>query len=93
MNQSDERKDNIQRVIETALDMFMENGIAATSMNQIAKKSKPSQMSLYRYFSNKEELILRIMEIRADGVLQIFFMKGTPEMRMHQRATSALWPA
>ena len=28
MNQSDERKDNIQRVIETALDMFTENGIA-----------------------------------------------------------------
>ena len=40
MNQSDERKDNIQRVIETALDMFMENGIAATSMNH-RKKSKP----------------------------------------------------
>ena len=38
MNQSDEKKDNIQRVIETALDMFMENGIAATSMNQIARK-------------------------------------------------------
>ena len=45
MNQSDERKDNIQRVIETALDMFMENGIAATSMNQIARKVNLSQMS------------------------------------------------
>ena len=53
MNQSDERKDNIQRVIETALDMFMENGIAATSMNQIARKVNLSQMSLYRYFGNK----------------------------------------
>ena len=53
MNQSDEKKDNIQRVIETALDMFMENGIAATSMNQIAQKVNLSQMSLYRYFGNK----------------------------------------
>ena len=52
MNQSDEKKDNIQRVIETALDMFMENGIAATSMNQIAQKVNLSQMSLYRYFGN-----------------------------------------
>ncbi len=42
MNQSDEKKkDNIQRVIETALDMFMENGVAATSMSQVAKKSQP----------------------------------------------------
>ena len=60
MNQSDEKKDNIQRVIETALDMFIENGIAATSMNQIARKVNLSQMSLYRYFGNKEELILRV---------------------------------
>ena len=60
MNQSEERQDNIQRVIETALDMFMENGVAATSMSQVAKKVNLSQMSLYRYFGNKEEFILRI---------------------------------
>ena len=77
MNQSDEKKDNIQRVIETALDMFMENGIAATSMNQIARKVNLSQMSLYRYFSNKEELILRIWKYALTEFYRYFYERYT----------------
>ena len=77
MNQSDERKDNIQRVIETALDMFMENGIAATSMNQISRKVNLSQMSLYRYFSNKEELILRIWKYALTEFYRYFYERYT----------------
>ena len=77
MNQSDERKDNIQRVIETALDMFMENGIAATSMNQIARKVNLSQMSLYRYFGNKEELILRIWKYALTEFYRYFYERYT----------------
>ena len=77
MNQSDEKKDNIQRVIETALDMFMENGIAATSMNQIAQKVNLSQMSLYRYFGNKEELILRIWKYALTEFYRYFYERYT----------------
>ena len=77
MNQSDEKKDNIQRVIETALDMFMENGIAATSMNQIARKVNLSQMSLYRYFGNKEELILRIWKYALTEFYRYFYERYT----------------
>lgn len=75
MNQSEERQDNIQRVIETALDMFMENGVAATSMSQVAKKVNLSQMSLYRYFGNKEEFILRIWKYALTEFYRYFYEK------------------
>ena len=52
MNQSDERKDNIQRVIETALDMFMENGIAATSMIAASSRLRSFLLSVFILFSS-----------------------------------------
>jgi AcrR family transcriptional regulator len=77
MNQSEERQDNIQRAIEAGLDMFMENGIAATSMSQIAKKVNLSQMSLYRYFGSKEELILRIWKYALTEFYKYFYERYT----------------
>jgi len=57
VTQSEERRENIARVIDAALQLFMENGIANTSINQVAKKVDLSPMSLYRYFGTKEELV------------------------------------
>jgi len=57
VNPSEERRENISRVIDAALLLFMENGIANTSINQVAKKVDLSPMSLYRYFGTKEDLV------------------------------------
>lgn len=75
MNQSEERQDNIQKVIETALALFMENGIANTSMNQLAKAVNLSSMSLYRYFGNKEELILQVWKYALTEFYKHFYSK------------------
>lgn len=39
MNQSEERQQNIQRVIKTAQDLFVKNGVVNTSVNRIAQES------------------------------------------------------
>ena len=56
MNQSDERKDNIQRVIETALDMFMENGIAATSMSATSIRLINFLLNVFIMYPPKKEI-------------------------------------
>ena len=58
MNQSDERKDNIQRVIETALDMFMENGIAATSMSATSIRLINFLLNVFIMYPPKKEIFL-----------------------------------
>lgn len=40
-----------------ASELFMKNGITATSMDEIAKKAGYSKATLYVYFENKEEIV------------------------------------
>ena len=45
-----------ENIAAAASALFMEKGIAATSMNDIAKAAGYSKATLYVYFENKEEL-------------------------------------
>lgn len=57
MNQSEERMQNIQKVIKTAQRLFLDEGIASVSINRIAGESGLAPMSVYRYFGSKDKLI------------------------------------
>ena len=46
-----------ENIAAAASALFMEKGITATSMNDIAKAAGYSKATLYVYFENKEELI------------------------------------
>ena len=46
-----------EKIASAASVLFMENGIAATSMDDIAKAAGYSKATLYVYFKNKEELV------------------------------------
>ena len=45
-----------QRLLHTALDVFLHNGFEGTSLNAIAKISGVSRDTLYRQYGSKEEL-------------------------------------
>jgi hypothetical protein len=47
-----------KQILDAAKKLFFEQGFAATSMNQIAKKVELSKGTLYLYFKNKEELYI-----------------------------------
>jgi AcrR family transcriptional regulator len=66
--------------METALELFAENGFHATSISQIAKKAGISKGLAYNYFQSKNEILEEILEtcsneiyenldINKDGVL------------------------
>lgn len=57
MKQKDERESNITKVIKIAQELFISEGIYATSINRIAAAADLTPMSLYRYFKNKDTLV------------------------------------
>lgn len=63
-------------IAAAAQRLFMEKGISATSMDEIAKAAGYSKATLYVYFENKEEIV---------GVLVLESMK-----KLHDYLTSAL---
>jgi len=46
-----------ENIVSAASTLFMEKGIAATSMDNIAKSAGYSKATLYVYFENKEEIV------------------------------------
>ena len=63
------RDENRQRVIRVAQELFISEGVAATSINRIAKEAGLSAMSVYRYFGTKSGLVLAVWR----DALSIFY--------------------
>lgn len=60
--------ESTQRIIDAAADLFARQGIKATSTREIAKKAKISEVTLYRQFPRKEQLIQAVLEQRLRGL-------------------------
>jgi AcrR family transcriptional regulator len=63
------RKERKQHIMDTALEVFAENGYASSSISMIAKKAGVSKGLMYNYFDSKEELLKTIM---TEGIDEIF---------------------
>jgi AcrR family transcriptional regulator len=57
------------RIHDVALACFERQGIAATSMEDVAKELGVSRPTLYYYFSTKEELLLEVVARQAGAIL------------------------
>lgn len=79
-----------QLIMDTALELFAQNGYHSTSISQIATKAKISKGLTYNYFKSKKDILDEIMEqgfnemydnldINHDGILSeeeyIYFIK------------------
>ena len=53
-----------QAIIESAYDLFIEQGYAATSMRQIAKRSGMALGGIYYHFAGKEEIFSELLIAR-----------------------------
>ena len=54
--------DTRDRILETALDLFIERGYDKTSLREIAKRVGVTKAALYYHFSSKEEIIRTIVQ-------------------------------
>lgn len=70
------REQTRDRVLEAALRVFTERGIAASSVNDVAAAAGMTKGAVYSSFASKDELVLAIMEQhvmeRLSGALGLF---------------------
>jgi TetR/AcrR family transcriptional repressor of mexJK operon len=59
----------VAELLDIASQVFLANGFAGASMNEIARLSNSSKTTFYARFPTKEELFIAVMERRMDTVL------------------------
>ncbi len=58
-----------EAILNTALELFSENGFINTSIKSIANKAKVSQVSIYNYFGSKNLLVKEAISLVMEGIL------------------------
>jgi len=64
------------QIVDVALDLFLEQGYEATTMEQIAARAEVGSSTLYRYFPSKELLVLEPL-VRATDLASL--LRERPE--------------
>ncbi len=76
------RERRVADIMEAAHDVFCERGYADASISDIAERAHVVEGTIYRYFENKRELLVRVVghwyeEMLADYDTQLSGIKGT----------------
>ena len=58
-----------QQVLKAASQLFNDNGIHQTGVDTLSKEAKVAKMSLYKYYPNKEALVLAYLESETEKYL------------------------
>jgi AcrR family transcriptional regulator len=85
-----------EEVLETALTLVSEHGVAGASLRKLAAELGISQPSLYHYFPSKEALVSAVVEYCADKMLASALDLPLPQCkedipRFAMRAVVDLW--
>lgn len=62
-------KEKVDRLIHAARDLFSQKGFAKTTMAQIAKKAGVSTGTAYAYFSDKGEVLQKVLQEHVEEIL------------------------
>lgn len=65
------RQEKKTLIMDTALELFAENGFHATSISQIAQKAGISKGLMYNYFASKENLLAELYETISMEVMEM----------------------
>ncbi|MFC7050918.1 TetR/AcrR family transcriptional regulator [Emcibacter nanhaiensis] len=58
------RQAKIDQIVSGAIEAFLEDGFAVTSMDKIAEKAGVSKRTVYNYYPSKEEIFTAVMEMQ-----------------------------
>ena len=58
-----------RRIKEVALRVFAEKGFAKARVSEIARQAGVADGTIYLYFKNKDDLLIRIFEEEMDGII------------------------
>ena len=73
MKVSKEQKAETRRsIVNAAADLFVLHGFEKTSMKQIAREAGVGDATIYKYFANKDKLILGFYDTRGADAIEIY---------------------
>lgn len=80
------KKSKKEQIIEKATELFFENGISATSMDDIAAAVPVAKMTIYKYFNGKDSLLWEVI----DGYVRRMHAMMTEKISRHPNPLDAL---
>lgn len=57
-----QKRDTSLRIWRIAVELFVERGFGKVSVTEIAEAADVSKMTVFNYFGNKEDMVLKPME-------------------------------
>ena len=90
----EKRLDKRGRLVESAAELFHEQGVHRTSLAEVAERAEVPLGNVYYYFKTKEDLLGAVLERRAAEVretLDSFGQKRSPQARL--KALPQQWNA
>ena len=77
----DDQQNGRNRILDAAMHCYRARGVVATTIDDIARQASISRRTVYRYFANKQAVILAVVESQA----LIFFGELEQAMRRYRR--------
>lgn len=68
-----------ERIIESAIDVFLEKGIEKSTVSEIVKKAEIAQGTFYLYFDSKLSVMPKIAEVMVDKMIDALSKNVTGE--------------
>ena len=86
--------DKVGQILQGAMQEFLNNGYAGTSMDKVASAAGVSKATVYSYFQDKEALFKALIEERARQKFKSIFgkqsLEGEPKIILRQLAIKGL---
>jgi AcrR family transcriptional regulator len=71
MKISQEERNKIhEKIIKTAIHLFILKGVENTTMREISRKSKIADATIYKYFKSKEKIIIAYFDLHYDKLIE-----------------------
>jgi AcrR family transcriptional regulator len=82
------RDESRRHILDEAVKVFATKGVANTKISDLTEAAGVSQGLLYRYFTDKDDVFIALLERATDGVNQIaqnsIGQPGTPLEKLHR---------
>lgn len=67
-----QQKGKTEQIIETAKKLFLMHGLRRVTVDEICKTAQVSRVTFYKYYKNKEELAIRVLDRLMEENLRLF---------------------
>jgi AcrR family transcriptional regulator len=91
MNKTDKfTNENAEKILQTAWILFQRKGFRGVSMDELCLQCQITKPTLYYYFKDKEDLFVRVLVYKLEGMRPALQTEGSLEQRLTRYAACLL---